>query len=179
MWSSHLCRSLQSKLSLSATSCPLRTTTNITSIHAGSFSPTVDVVNGAVGAVRYRSNRSRRGLYDGKDIRTGNRVSFSMKSTKRTFKPNVFKKRVYSEILDDMIQFHMTSSTLRSIDKVGGLDNYLLKNEFKEGEGWEIKKKILKRLKNQARIDRKAVERGEQPASSVSTATVVAPSASS
>jgi large subunit ribosomal protein L28 len=108
--------------------------------------------------VRHRSNRSRRGLYDGKDIRTGNNVSFSMKATKRTFKPNVFKKRVYSEILDAMIPFHLTASTLRSIDKTGGLDNYLLSNKsITEGEGLEIKKKILKRVKNQERKERMAV----------------------
>jgi large subunit ribosomal protein L28 len=109
--------------------------------------------------VRHRSNRSRRGLYDGKDIRSGNNVSFSMRTTKRNFKPNVFIKKVYSEILDDMIQFHLTASALRSIDKAGGLDNYLLNNKnIVEGEGFEIKQKILKRLKNQARMDRKAAE---------------------
>jgi large subunit ribosomal protein L28 len=107
--------------------------------------------------VRHRSNRSRRGLYDGKDIRSGNNVSFSMRSTKRKFKPNVFIKRVYSEVLDDMMKFHLTASTLRSIDKAGGLDNYLLKNdEITEGEGFVVKKKILKRLKNQAKMERKA-----------------------
>lgn len=63
--------------------------------------------------VRYRSNRSRRGLYNGKDIRSGNNVSFSMKKTKRTFKPNVFKKRVYSETLDEMVRFHLTTSAHR------------------------------------------------------------------
>ena len=107
--------------------------------------------------VRWRSNRSRRGLYDGKDVGTGNNVSFSMRATKRTFKPNVFTKRVYSEILDSMIPFHLTTSTLRSIDKAGGLDNYLLdpKRSFTEGEGYKVHKKILKRLKNQARYERK------------------------
>jgi large subunit ribosomal protein L28 len=109
--------------------------------------------------VRHRSNRSRRGLYDGKDIRSGNNVSFSMKCTRRKFKPNVFIKRVYSEILDDMVQFHLTASALRSIDKAGGLDNYLMNNDsIVEGEGYETKQKIVKRLKNQARMDRKAAE---------------------
>jgi len=122
-------------------------------------------INNNVGAVRCRSNRSRRGLYDGKDIRAGNNVSFSMKATRRKFKPNVFIKRVYSEILDDMIPFHLTTSALRSIDKCGGLDNYLLKNEFTEGEGYKIKKKILKRLKNRAYLERKAaVEAGKASA---------------
>lgn len=105
--------------------------------------------------VRYRSNRSRRGLYDGKDIRSGNNRSFSMRATKRTFKPNVFLKRVYSEILGSMIKFHLTSSTLRSIDKAGGLDNYLLNNDsITEGEGFVIRRKILKKLKNKAKRER-------------------------
>lgn len=111
--------------------------------------------------VRWRSNRSRRGLYDGKDIGTGNNVSFSMRATKRKFKPNVFIKRVYSEVLDDMIKFHLTTSALRTIDKVGGLDNYLLdpKRNITEGEGFVVKKKILKKLKNQERYDRRQAEK--------------------
>jgi len=82
-------------------------------------------------------------------------VSFSMKSTKRKFKPNVFVKRVYSEALDDMVgPFHLTASTLRSIDKAGGLDNYLLQNAdlYPEGEGRDFRKKILKRMKNRERL---------------------------
>ena len=98
---------------------------------------------------RQASNRSRRGLYDGKDIRSGNNVSFSNKRTKRKFKPNVFRKRLYSEILDEMIQFHVTTSALRTIDKYGGLDNYLLKNKnVTEGEGWQVKQKLLARMKH-------------------------------
>jgi large subunit ribosomal protein L28 len=110
--------------------------------------------------VRYRSNRSRRGLYDGKDIGSGNNVSFSKRHTRRKFRPNVHIKRVYSEILDDMIPFHLTTSALRSIDKAGGLDNYLLTSKYvQEGEGLKIKKAIMKRLKNQAYFARKAAEK--------------------
>jgi large subunit ribosomal protein L28 len=126
--------------------------------------------------VRHRSNRSRRGLYDGKDIRSGNNVSFSMKATKRKFKPNVFKKRVYSEILDEMIRFHITTSALRSIDKAGGLDNYLLKSRHvRDGEGLEVKKRIQKMMKARQRkessglmeedaglMEEDATEKGEQ-----------------
>jgi large subunit ribosomal protein L28 len=98
-------------------------------------------------------------LYDGRDIRSGNNVSFSMKATRRTFKPNVFLKRVYSSVLDSMIPFHLTTSTLRSIDKAGGLDHYLLTNSsIVEGEGLAIKRKILRRLKNRQRTARKEEE---------------------
>jgi large subunit ribosomal protein L28 len=101
---------------------------------------------------RFRSNRSRRGLYDGKDIRTGNNLSFSMKHTKRTFKPNVFIKRVYSEILDEMVRFHLTTSTLRTIDKLGGLDNYILTSKhITSGEGLKTKKRIVNSLKYKER----------------------------
>ena len=47
-----------------------------------------------------------------------------------------------------MIRFHVTTSALRSIEKYGGLDNYLLKSEHvQEGEGRKIKNILLKRLR--------------------------------
>ena len=104
--------------------------------------------------VRHRSNRSRRGLYDGKDIRAGNNVSHSERKTKRTFKPNVFIKRVYSEILDEMVRFHLTTSALRTIDKYGGLDLYLLRSRHvTEGQGLAVKKRILEKLEQNAAIE--------------------------
>ena len=45
--------------------------------------------------------------------------------TRRNWKPNVFTKRVWSDALDDWIQFRMTTAAMRHIDKVGGIDNYL------------------------------------------------------
>lgn len=97
--------------------------------------------------VRYRSNRSRRGLYNGKDIGFGNKRSFAMNKSRRKFKPNVFIKRVYSEVLDEMVKFHLTASTLRSIDKAGGLDRYLLKSKYvTEGEGLVAKTRILGKM---------------------------------
>jgi large subunit ribosomal protein L28 len=116
---------------------------------------------------RFRSNRSLRGLYDGKDVRSGNNVSFSMKSTKRTFKPNVFKKRLYSAVLNEMILFHVTAKTLRSIDKMGGLDSYLLYSKHvvsdvdsnnrkpqqnKQSEGYRVQQRIIKQLQQNERI---------------------------
>ena len=51
--------------------------------------------------IRLKSGRSQRGLYDGKDVRFGNNVPFSLKKTRRRWNPNVQHKRVYSEILDE------------------------------------------------------------------------------
>eukprot|EP00979_Chaetoceros_neogracilis_P004231 scaffold746_cov293-Chaetoceros_neogracile.AAC.19 len=105
--------------------------------------------------IRNVSNRSKRGLYNGRDIRAGNNVPFSLKKTKRTFKPNVFKKRIYSEILQEMLPFHVTTSALRSIDKAGGLDQYLIANGGNKGygyiqagnnEGWLARERILQKI---------------------------------
>jgi large subunit ribosomal protein L28 len=116
-----------------------------------SQSQTIKSSSQAFTQIRQRSNRSKRGLYDGRDIRAGNNVPFSLKKTKRTFKPNVFKKRLYSEILDEMIPFHVTSGALRSIDKYGGLDGYLLQSGMVEqgkNEGWLAKQRIMQKIQD-------------------------------
>jgi large subunit ribosomal protein L28 len=76
-----------------------------------------------------------------------------MRHTRRKFKPNVFLKRVYSEILDEMVRFHLTASTLRSIDKAGGLDNYLFTSKHvTSGEGQVVKERILSKLSYLERV---------------------------
>jgi hypothetical protein len=75
-----------------------------------------------------------------------------------------------------MIRFHLTASTLRSIDKAGGLDNYLLdpKRKFTEGEGFKWRKKILQKKKNDARFARKREEWAKtQPVPAEGDTTVV------
>jgi hypothetical protein len=52
-----------------------------------------------------------------------------------------------------MVRFHLTTSALRSIDKLGGLDNYLLSSpHVTSGEGLKVKKRIINRLKLMERI---------------------------
>lgn len=40
--------------------------------------------------------------------------------------PNVIRKRVWSDVLDDWVQFKMTTRALKEIDNVGGIDNYMM-----------------------------------------------------
>ena len=58
-----------------------------------------------------------------------------MKKTRRRWDPNLQYKRVYSEVLDEMVRFHLTTSTLRTIDKMGGLDEYLLRSRHVSTKG--------------------------------------------
>ena len=51
---------------------------------------------------------------------------------RRTWRPNVHPQSLFSELLGCKLQFRTTTSVLRTIDKMGGLDNYLLRTPDKK-----------------------------------------------
>ncbi|KAF3792145.1 54S ribosomal protein L24 [Nymphaea thermarum] len=77
--------------------------------------------------------RAKRGLYAGRHIQFGNQVSEDGgNKTRRTWKPNVQEKRLFSYILDRHIRVKVTTHALRCIDKAGGIDEYLLNIPYKK-----------------------------------------------
>eukprot|EP00298_Acanthocystis_sp_HF-20_P011648 c1949_g1_i1.p1 GENE.c1949_g1_i1~~c1949_g1_i1.p1 ORF type:complete len:140 (+),score=46.10 c1949_g1_i1:59-478(+) len=70
--------------------------------------------------------RASRGLYHGRTIGFGNNVSHSERRTRRSWKPNVHSKNLWSDIYQKFLHFNVTTHALRCIDKAGGLDGYLL-----------------------------------------------------
>ena len=83
--------------------------------------------HGGTGTGNSKPNRTKRGLYAGRGRQSGNNVSFSVRRTRRIWKPNVNSQSLFSELLGCKLQFKTTTSALRTIDKYGGLDNYLLR----------------------------------------------------
>lgn len=76
-------------------------------------------------------NRAKRGLYAGRHIQFGNRISEDGgNKSRRIWKPNVQEKRLFSYILDRHIRVKVTTHALRCIDKAGGIDEYLLKTPY-------------------------------------------------
>jgi large subunit ribosomal protein L28 len=67
-----------------------------------------------------------------------------MNKSRRRFLPNLQASSLVSEALDRIIKLRLAASTLRSIEKRGGLDSYLL--SAKDGdltlEAVKIKRKI-------------------------------------
>lgn len=55
----------------------------------------------------------------GKKAMTGNSVSFSNKKTKRKFNPNLHVKRFYVPELGEWVSLKVSTSALRTIDKIG------------------------------------------------------------
>lgn len=62
----------------------------------------------------------------GKGPAVKNLVSHSNIKTKSRAMPNIQQKRVFSESLGRMINLKMATSTLRSMERKGGFDTFLL-----------------------------------------------------
>jgi large subunit ribosomal protein L28 len=65
-------------------------------------------------------------LITGKGVQTGNNVSHSNRKTRRRFLPNLQEVAIYSEILEAPVTLRISNHGLRTIEKNGGLDLYLL-----------------------------------------------------
>lgn len=70
---------------------------------------------------------ARRCELTGKDVATGNNVSHAVNRTRRRFLPNLQNTRVFSETLGQMVRFRICTSALRSVEKAGGIDSFLVK----------------------------------------------------
>ena len=66
----------------------------------------------------------------GKRPISGNNVSFSNRKTKRRFMPNIHKKRYFIPELDKWVTIKLSTSAMRTINKLG-IYEYLQKLEKK------------------------------------------------
>ncbi|MEM9669705.1 MAG: 50S ribosomal protein L28 [Pseudomonadota bacterium] len=58
---------------------------------------------------------------------TGNNVSHSNVKTKRRFLPNLLDVNLHSDALDRSFKLRIAAKALRTVDKLGGLDEFLAK----------------------------------------------------
>ena len=69
---------------------------------------------------------SRRCELTGKGVQTGNYVSHAHNKTRRRFLPYLQSKSLLSDTLGETIRFRVTTSAIRTVERQGGLDAYLL-----------------------------------------------------
>ena len=81
----------------------------------------------------------------GKMFQSGNNVSHAKNRTKRRFLPNLQNISFLSEKLGKKIQLKVATSTIRTVEKKGGLDEFLLKtsNTKLPSEALKIKKLLI------------------------------------
>jgi large subunit ribosomal protein L28 len=81
----------------------------------------------------------------GKTFQSGNNVSHAKNRTRRRFLPNLQNTTFFSERLGRSIQLRVAVSAIRTVEKRGGLDEYLLSasNTKLPPAALKIKKQIL------------------------------------
>lgn len=69
---------------------------------------------------------SRRCALTGKGVLTGNNVSHANNKTRRRYLPNIQSRRLFSETLGEHVRLRIATSTLRTVEKRGGIDGFLM-----------------------------------------------------
>ncbi|KAL4887061.1 ribosomal L28 family-domain-containing protein [Aspergillus karnatakaensis] len=120
----------------------------------------------------YWYRQSNTGLYGGTTIQFGNKISQGRNEgkTRRSWKPNVRRKKLWSDALEKFLFIKVTRKSLRTIRKSGGLDKYLLDDRpgrIKELGlfGWKLRWEVMQTPKIQAEFkeERKRLGLPEPP----------------
>ncbi len=76
---------------------------------------------------------------------TGNNVSHAVNKTKRRFYPNLHNVSFFSEILGKNVRLKVSSRGIKTVEKNGGIDSYIInsKNINLTSETIKIKKLML------------------------------------
>ena len=83
----------------------------------------------------------------GKGRQVGHNVSHANNKTKRTFLPNLQNVTLISDSLGRQVKLRVSTAGLRSVEHVGGLDNWLAKtsNEKLSLKARRLKREIAKK----------------------------------
>ena len=84
----------------------------------------------------------------GKTYQSGNNVSHAKNRTKRRFLPNLQNISFLSEKLGKKIQLRVATSAIRTVEKKGGLDDFLVTtpNSKLPNKAKKLKKTILSKI---------------------------------
>jgi large subunit ribosomal protein L28 len=90
---------------------------------------------------------SRRCELTGKGPMVGHNVSHANNKTKRVFRPNLQTVSLASDALGQKVKLRISMNALRSVDRSGGLDPFLLKakNDALSDRALKLKRLIAKK----------------------------------
>jgi large subunit ribosomal protein L28 len=88
--------------------------------------------------------------------------------TRRYWRPNVLRKRLWSQSLNTYLKIRVTARVLRTIDKCGGLDEYLLGEKAQRIKelgmgGWKLRWRIMQTESVKERFRKQRGELGLPP----------------
>lgn len=120
----------------------------------------------------YVYRQANTGLYGGAMIRFGNKISKGKNEgkTRRCWKPNIRRKKIWSDALEKFLFIKVTRGVLRTIRKAGSLDNYLLDDRPRRIKelgmfGWHLRWQVMQtpKIQEQFRKQRKELGLPEPP----------------
>lgn len=84
--------------------------------------------------------------------------------TRRTWKPNVQVKNYYSDILERNLRLRVTTSAIRTIDKYGGQDEYILRVNkaylgYENSIGIRLREEMLQRVNTTLKQTEKNIDK--------------------
>ena len=90
----------------------------------------------------------------GKNVMSGNNVSHAKNRTRMKILPNLQNVKLFSKSLDKFINMKICVRSLKTVEKNGGLDDYLKKtsNRVLAPEALAIKNTILKHAKKDQNV---------------------------
>ena len=90
---------------------------------------------------------SRRCELTGKGVLVGNHVSHANNKTKRVYRPNLQTVSLASEALGQDVRLKISMNALRSVDRSGGLDAFLMKckDDVLSDRALKLKRQISKK----------------------------------
>ena len=95
---------------------------------------------------------SRRCRITGKGVLTGNNVSHANNRTRRRFLPNLRMASLVSDALNQVVRIRLSANGIRTVEKSGGLDAFLLKTADAKlpTEALQLKRRIVRASEKKA-----------------------------
>lgn len=95
---------------------------------------------------------TRRCAATGRAVQTGNNVSHANNKTKRRFLPNLQQVTMLSDVLKVNVRMRLTPNGIRTVEKNGGIDSFLLgvPNRKLTPEALAVKRRIVRAKARQA-----------------------------
>lgn len=95
---------------------------------------------------------TRRCAASGRTVQVGNNVSHANNKTRRRFLPNLHPVTMLSDVLRVKIRMRLTPNGVRTVEKNGGIDLFLMgtSNRKLTPEALVLKRRILKAKAKQA-----------------------------
>jgi large subunit ribosomal protein L28 len=96
---------------------------------------------------------SRKCELTGVAVQYGNNVSHSQRKTRRRFEPNIRSVVYTSELTGEKYRLNVVAKTMRSVEKIGGFDAFMLK--AKDGVMSLKAKRAKREISNKAQLAQK------------------------